>query len=86
MGFEKMLTAGITGSEGKLQTANLINSILSSTGKKISVVDSKNLLGFDKRRIRAYITELEKNNTDILLLKLDVNDVEKFLSNECILT
>jgi UDP-N-acetylmuramate-alanine ligase len=77
-----MLTAGIMGSEGKLQTANLINSILSSTGKKISVVDSKNLLGFDKKRIRAYIYELENNNTDILLLKLDISDVEKFLSNE----
>lgn len=77
-----MLTAGIMGSEGKLQTANLINSILSSTGKKISVVDSKNLLGFDKRRIKAYIHELEKNSTNILLLKLDINDVEKFLSNE----
>lgn len=77
-----MLTAGVAGSEGKLQTANLINSILTSTGKKISVVDSKNLLGFDKRRIKAYVTELEKNNTDILLLKLDINDVEKFLMND----
>lgn len=77
-----MLIAGITGSEGKLQTANLINTILSSTGKKISVVDSKNLLGFNVSRIKAYIAELEKNNVDILLLKIDINDVEKFLSND----
>ncbi len=77
-----MLIAGITGSEGKLQTANLINSILSSTGKKISVVDSKNLLGLNAGRIKAYISELEKNNIDILLLKINEDDAEKFFSND----
>ena len=77
-----MLIAGIAGSEGNLQTANLINNILSSTGKKISVVDSKNLLGANINRIRAYTYELEKNNTDILLLKINISDVEKFLSND----
>lgn len=76
-----MLIAGITGSEGNLQTANLINNILSSTGKKISVVDSKNLLGINIKRVKAYIWELEKNNTDILLLRININDIERFLSN-----
>ena len=77
-----MLIAGIAGSEGNLQTANLINNVLSSTGKRISVIDSKNLLGTNINRIKAYISELEKNNTDILLLKISINDVEKFLSND----
>ncbi len=77
-----MLIAGIAGSEGNLQTANLINNILSSTGKKISVIDSKNLLGTNINRIKAYVSELEKNNTDILLLKINIDDVEKFLLND----
>lgn len=70
-----MLVAGIIGSEGKLQTASLINSILASTGKRISVVDSKNLLGLDLKRIKSYIGELEKNNINMLLLKININDV-----------
>ncbi len=78
----KMLIAGIAGSEGNLQTANLINNILSSTGKKISVIDSKNLLGANINRIKAYIKELEKNSTDILLLKINLNDVEMFLAKD----
>ena len=77
-----MLIAGIAGSEGNLQTANLINNILSSTGKKISVIDSKNLIGVNINRIKAYVSEVEKNNTDVLLLKININDVEKFFSND----
>lgn len=77
-----MLIAGIAGSEGNVQTASLINNILGSTGKKISVIDSKSLLGTNISRIKAYISELEKNNTDILLLKINISDVEKFLSND----
>jgi UDP-N-acetylmuramate-alanine ligase len=77
-----MLTAGIIGSEGKLQTASLINSILTSSGKKISVLDSKNLLGLDLKRIKNYLCELEKNKVEILLLKISINDIDIFISND----
>ncbi|NJD02360.1 MAG: glutamate ligase [Ruminiclostridium sp.] len=77
-----MLIAGIAGRHGNLQTANLINNLLSSTGKKISVIDSKNLLGANINRIKAYVSEVEKNKTDILLLKININNVERFLSND----
>ncbi len=77
-----MLIAGIIGSEGKLQTAGLISSILTSKGKRISVVDSKNLLELDPKRIRAYIGELEKNSTDILLLKVSIADFDSFILND----
>jgi UDP-N-acetylmuramate-alanine ligase len=77
-----MLIAGIIGSEGKVQTASLINTILASKGEKVSVIDSAILLGLDTKRIKAYISELEKNNVDLLLLKTGISDVDKFLSDE----
>lgn len=77
-----MLIAGIIGAEIKQQTAGLINSILTSKGKRVSVVDSKNLLELDPKRIRAYIGELEKNSTDILLLKINSADIDSFLMGE----
>lgn len=77
-----MLIAGIIGSEGKVQTASLINSILASKGEKVSVIDSASLLVLDSKRIKAYISELEKNNVDLLLLKTNITDVDKFLSDE----
>ncbi len=78
----KMLIAGIIGSEGKLQTAGLINSIVASKGKKVSVIDSASLLGLEGNRIKAYVSELKKNNVDLLLLKTGISDVDKFLSDE----
>lgn len=72
-----MLIAGIIGREKSLETANLINSILSSTGKKTSIVDSKDLTGLDARLLKGYINELERNNVDILLLKLNITGLEK---------
>lgn len=77
-----MLIAGIIGSEGKVQTASLINSILASKGKKVSVIDAASLPGLDGRRIKAYISELEKNNVDLLLIKTGISDVDKFLFDE----
>lgn len=77
-----MLIAGILGSEGKFQTAGLINSILTQKGKRISVVDSKNFPGPDKKRIKSYISELERNNTDILLLKINPADIDGFFLSD----
>lgn len=77
-----MLIAGIIGSEGKVQTASIINTILASKGEKVSVIDSASLLGLDGKRIRAYVSELEKNNVDLLLIKTNIIDVDKFLSDE----
>lgn len=77
-----MLIAGIIGSESKEQTAGLINSILSAKGKKVSVIDSSSLTGLDLRTVKAYISELEKNNVDMLLLKMRICDIDKIFSEE----
>lgn len=72
-----MLIAGILGHEGKSKTAHLINSILSLTGKRVSIIDLKNFSDCDSRLLRDYITELEKNSVDTLILKMELADVEK---------
>ncbi len=77
-----MLIAGIIGSEGQLQTARLINSILASKGIKVSIIDSASLFTLDSSRIRAYISELDRNNIDLLLLKMGISDIDKFLMDE----
>lgn len=77
-----MIVAGIVGHQGKIQTANLINSILSLTGKKVSVINSKSLAGLGSRLMKNYICELEKNNTDILVIKIDISDVADYTFND----
>ncbi|MEN6314341.1 MAG: Mur ligase family protein [Clostridiaceae bacterium] len=77
-----MLIAGIIGSEGKVQTASLIHSMLVSEGIKVSMVDSANLSGLNNNRMKAYIEELEKNGVDLLLLKTGIPDIDKFPSDE----
>ncbi len=77
-----MLIAGILGSEGKLQTAAIINSILSSKGEKVSVLDSATLFGMYGNRLKSYIVELERNNIDLLLLKTELSDIDRFLSDD----
>ncbi len=72
-----MLIAGIAGNEGNVKTASLINSILVSKGKKVSIIDSASLQGLDAKRIRAYINELRKINVDVLILKITLSDIEK---------
>jgi len=72
-----MVITGIVGHDGKAQTANLISSILSSKGKKVSVVDSKIISEMDFRTVKDYVYELEKNNVDILVLKINIDDAEK---------
>lgn len=74
-----MLLAGIVGQEDTMKTVGLINSILAATGKKISVADSAGLAALDMKRIRNYMSELEKNRTDVLLLKLNRYNLEKLL-------
>ncbi|MDQ2087144.1 Mur ligase family protein [Herbivorax sp. ANBcel31] len=72
-----MLIAAIIGQNNKEKTANLINQILSNSRKRVSIVDSKNLSSFDTRRVRSYFNELEKNNIDIVILKVDFKDALK---------
>jgi len=72
-----VLTAAIIGHGDNTNTANLINSILSSTGKRISIIDSKSLIELDSQLFKNYIGELEKNGTDILILKINIKEVEK---------
>ncbi len=76
-----MLIAGIFGSRGKLQTAAIISSMLASKGEKASVIDSAQLPAMDSFKIKAYIAELEKNNVDLLLLKTELGDIDKLLSD-----
>ncbi len=77
-----MIFAGIAGSEGKIETAVHINSIFSSSGKKISVVDSRNITALDSKRFKNFIGELEKNKVDILILKLGISDIAGFLNRD----
>lgn len=77
-----MLVAGILGSEGKLQTAGIISSMLASKGEKVSVIDPAGMPGMDSKRIAAYISELEKNNVDMLILKMDILDIDKYITDE----
>lgn len=79
---ENMLVAGILGSEGKLQTAGIISSMLASKGEKVSVIDPAGMPGMDSKRIAAYISELEKNNVDMLILKMDILDIDKYITDE----
>ena len=76
-----MLLAGIVGYEEKAKTAGLISSFLVSRGKRVSVAGSSGLGGLDIRKLRGYILELERNKTDVLLLKLQEQDVEKLIKN-----
>lgn len=74
-----MLIAGIIGHEGKSKTANLINFFLSSTHKRVSIMDAKSLMELGYSRAKGYIHELEKNHIDILILKIQLQEVEKEL-------
>ncbi len=81
-GVEKMLIAGILGSEGKLQTANIISSMLTSKGEKVSVIDPAGMPGIDSKRIKAYVSELERNNIDILILKMNITEIDNYLPGD----
>ncbi|HHW00014.1 MAG TPA: glutamate ligase [Clostridiaceae bacterium] len=72
-----MLIAGIVGGIDKAQTADLIYSIISLAGVRISVIDSGSIVELDKNKFKAYIEELKKSETYILLIKIDVQDIEK---------
>lgn len=72
-----MLIAGIISQSNKESTANLINSIFSASKKRFSIVDSKSLSNLDSKRFKAYLSELLKNNTDILILKVNISDLDK---------
>lgn len=74
-----MLIVGIIGQQSKVQTANLISLILNSTGKKVSIIDSKSFIGLNSCLIKSYLNELKKNNTDILILKIAAANIKKEL-------
>jgi UDP-N-acetylmuramate-alanine ligase len=76
-----MLIAGIIGHEGKSKTAILINSFFASTGKRVSIIDAKSLVDLGNYRVKSYISELDKNNIDILILKIELKDIEKEIFN-----
>ena len=71
-----MLISGIIGEKETAKTSNLISSILSKTGKKISVVELNNLSLLDFQRIKTYIEELINNNIDILVIRINYADLD----------
>ena len=77
-----MLIAGILGSDGKWQTAGIISSMLASKGEKVSIIDPASLPGIDSRMFSAYVSELEKNNVSVLILKMSIPEIEKFLPDD----
>jgi UDP-N-acetylmuramate-alanine ligase len=74
-----MLVAGIIGRDGRIETANLINSILTPRGIKVSIIDSSNLAELDLPRFKGYLQEIDRNNTHILVVKICSSDIEKEL-------
>lgn len=67
-----MLIAGIIGHDSKMQTANLINYILSAKGMKVSVADINDIINLKTEKLKVYIKELKANKTDFLLLKVNI--------------
>lgn len=80
-GVEVMLLAGIAGHPGIAGAATLISSIFSSRNKKVSVVDASSLSCFDVHKLKKYIDELEKNHVDILIIKMNGEDLEQKVFN-----
>lgn len=76
-----MLVAGIIGRDEECRTTNLINDIFSTAGKKVSIIDAKDLIGLDSRLIKSYVNELEKNNVEVLILKINIFDIENEIFN-----
>ena len=76
-----MLTAAIIGQSGKTRTANLVSSIFSTTGQKVSIIHSSDLAELDFKVIRNYMSELVKNGVHILILKINLSDMMKEVFN-----
>ncbi len=72
-----MLIAGIIGKHDKERTASLINSIAQNSHKKISTLNSKDLTCLDVETLKDYLLQLERNNIDIFILKLDLPDISE---------
>jgi hypothetical protein len=77
-----MTIAGIIGREQNQATAaNLINNMLISYNKKTSIVSLRNLIELGRNKMKNYIQEVKKNGTEILILKIDINDINSEVSN-----
>ncbi|RCX11163.1 Mur ligase-like protein [Anaerobacterium chartisolvens] len=74
-----MLLAAITCNKDNSETANLINSFLVSTGKKISITDSKSLMEMSPSHIKEYIQQLSRNNFEYLIIKINPYYINKTL-------
>lgn len=71
-----MITGLISLEEYETQAANLINIILASYNKKTSIINCKNLIELGTDKIRKYLHEIRNNGTDILILKIGINDID----------
>lgn len=69
-----MLITGIIGQDSKMQTAHLIQFILSTKGKRISSVDINNLSDRNPSMLKSYFTELKRSHIDYLLIKVNINE------------
>ncbi len=71
-----MMIAGLISLEGcETQVANLINIILASNKKKTSIMNCKNLIELGTDKIKKYLREIRNNGTNILILKIDINNI-----------
>ncbi|HHY23235.1 MAG TPA: glutamate ligase [Clostridiaceae bacterium] len=76
-----MITGLISLEEYETQAANLINIILAAYNKKISIINCKNLIELGTDKIKKYLYEIKNNGTDILILKIDINDIDYEIFN-----
>lgn len=65
-----MIISGIISSSQGMQTASLITSILTAGGRKVSVMDGTVLEQLDPNQVKRYLAELDRNRTDIFLLRM----------------
>ncbi len=74
-----MLLTGIVAQSHGLKVAGLICSILSQAGKKVSMVDLRDLAALDPSQVKGYTDELERSGVSVALLKIRPEDVDEKL-------
>ncbi len=74
-----MLISAIIG-QSINKTEELIKSLFSSTGKKISIIQMKVLKDLNYKKYKDYLLELERNGIDFLIIKVDILEI-KYLFN-----
>lgn len=72
-GVESMIIAGFTVFSEKSNAVEITHSILSKSGARFNILDSKNISSRNLKILKNYIRELEHNGTEILILNINRN-------------